>query len=380
MTADIASRWAALDRPLTPAEVQFVTRGKGTYKHYRPFVDAVKVYVNEARDGERIYFGIDEFDQQIRGVGRGQLCIINGFSHSGKTLLLAHILRANRHKRIAFFTPDEPAQLVLAKLASAQSGVPADEIEDRITSGDETAVDILRKTALDDFPLLVVFDKTLRGEDMDVALAEAEAVWGAPAEGVVVDFLELLQAGETVSQKGEFIKAFGSRHHLPVILIHQTSRTAGKDGAAQTISSGAYGGETLATFQLGVWRKKAAIAAALVEVRDKIARAASGATEAMLERQEDLVHELARAEYTLTVAITKNKRPGRREGREEIDFELFGATGLIAPLAEGDLPVQYRERLAASRQAQTPVHMPTDDEYGVQQRMSDDEFYGTEQW
>jgi len=70
-----------------------------------------------------------------------------------------------------------------------------------------------------------------------------------------------------------------------------------------------------------------------------------------------LQHELERAEYTLTVAITKNKRPGRRDGREEIDFELFGDTGVISPLGASDLPVQYRE-LLESRRAQQPQPEP----------------------
>lgn len=340
---DIASRWAARETAVQPQTQPSPTVATpvARYRHYKPFVSAVDRYVSEAQDGERIYFGVDEFDLQIRGVGRGQLCLIVGYSHSGKTLLLAHILRHNRDKRVVLFSPDEPAQLVLAKLASQHFGVPADEIEDRVTKGDQEAIELLRRTALEAFPNLIVFDQPLRGEDMDAALAEAETVWNEKAECVVLDYLDLLQAGDTVQSKGEFVKAFGSRHNVPMIVIHQSSRTAGTDGKAQTISSGAYGGEQLATFQLGVWRKKSAIAAQLVEVRDKIARAANGATDSMMNRQDELLHEMERAEYTVTVAITKNKRPGRREGREEIDFELYGDTGLLAPLADGELPRQY---------------------------------------
>lgn len=340
MTApDIAAGWERLEN----------RQQTKRYRHYKPLSDAVDVYVNEARDGERIYFGIPEFDQQIRGVGRGHLCIINGFSHSGKTLLLLHILRHNAHKRTVLFCPDEPAQLTLAKLTSATSGVPADEIEDRIVSGDQQAVELLRHTALVEFPNLIVFDKPLRGEDMEAAAAEAEAVWGEPAELFVLDYLELLQAGETVPQKADFVKAFGSRHNCPFICLHQTSRSAGADGKRMTISSGAYGGEQHATFQLGVWRKKASLAADLIEVTDKMMRAVNGATDQMVERKELLEHELERAEYTLSVAITKNKRPGRREGREEIDFELYGDTGVIVPLAASDLPRQYKALLERRR-------------------------------
>lgn len=369
MTTPIAERWKAKESQAQPKALQ-----TGKWRYYKPFVSAVDTYVREAQDGERIYFGIDEFDGQIRGVGRGQLCVINGYSHSGKTLLLAHILRHNRRKRIAMFTPDEPAQLVLAKLASLSSGVPADELEDRIASYDDAAIDILRRTAVEEFPNLIVFEQSCNADMMHEALKEAELVWGEKAELVVFDYLELLQAGETVPAKFEFIKAYGTDKHLPIILIHQTSRSGGKDGAAQTISSGAYGGETFATFQLGVWRKKSALEAQLVDVRDKIMRAANGASQALLDQQEDLAHELERHMFTVTVAITKNKRPGRRSGREEIDFELFGDTGQLVPLDATDLPAQYRQKIAG-RAAQLQAQPATEPDYHEAPLYTDEEAY-----
>ena len=50
-------------------------------------------------------------------------------------------------------------------------------------------------------------------------------------------------------------------------MLHQTSRTAGARGQAMRIDSGNYGGETHATFQIGVWRKRAAIAAELDDLQ-----------------------------------------------------------------------------------------------------------------
>ena len=88
----------------------------------------------------------------------------------------------------------------------------------------------------------------------------------------------------------------------------------------------------------------------IIELEDKIARSVRGASEATIARQAELRMDLEKHEYTLTAAITKNKRPGQREGRDEIDFELWGATGTLVPLGETDLPVQYREQL--DRQAQ----------------------------
>jgi hypothetical protein len=40
-----------------------------------------------------------------------------------------------------------------------------------------------------------------------------------------------------------------------MLVLHQSSRTAGADGKKMTISSGAYGGEQQATHILGVRRK-----------------------------------------------------------------------------------------------------------------------------
>lgn len=375
---DIANRWATIEQRAATGGSPSPARKK--FRFYKPFVNAVDTYVREAQDGERIYFGIDEFDSQIRGVGRSQLCIINGYSHSGKTLFLAHVLDYNRDKRIAYFTPDEPAHLVLAKLAALRSGVPADEIESLVAQGDDAAIEMLRQTALRDFPLLAVFEQTVRGEEMYDALDEAELVWGAPAQAVVLDYLELLQAGDTVQAKGEFCKSFCTTRQVPFFLIHQTSRSAGAEGKRQTISSGAYGGETLATFQLGVWRKKSSIVAELEEVNDRIARAASGGSDAMLDRREQLRHELERHEYTVTVAVTKNKRPGRRTGREEIDFELYGDTGLLVPLAEGDVPQQFRAKLAAEQRLMVDeVGQAQDGWLQSEWVQSDDEFY-QEEW
>ena len=338
---DIANRWAAKEQ--------------ARYKLYKPFVDAVNTFVREAQDSERIFFGIEEFDTQMRGVGKGQLCIINGYSHSGKTLFITHMLRHNRDKKIVLVIPDEPRALVLAKLAAVVHRVPADEIEDRVAAGDETAIELLRATAEQEFPNLLVFDQPVTSDSMETIWEEANEVYGSKPDAFVFDYLELLQAGETVPQKADFIKAFGAKHEIPFFLLHQTSRSAGADGKRMTISSGAFGGEQHATFQIGVWRKKASIIAELMEIEDRIARSSKAPTQGTLDRRDELKADLEKHEFTVTAAITKNKRPGRREGREEIDFELFGDTGVIVPLGELDIPTQYKSRLdalAAQRRAQ----------------------------
>lgn len=317
-----------------------------TYRHYRPLTDAVGNFVKDAQDTDRIFLGIEPFDKEMRGIGRGHLCLIVGYNHSGKTLLLLHVLRHNRDKRVAMFIPDEPQALVLAKLASIQSGVPAVELERRVAIGDTDAIDLLRETAVSEFPNLIVFDKPMVPGDMTAALAEAEQVWGERADLVVVDFLDLVQAGETVQQKMEFVKGFGSMNEVPMIVLHQTSRSAGAEGRKINIASGAQGGEAYATFQIGVRRKKNLLLAEIEELEERVNR--SGSQQAQ-ERLDSLRYDLGIHSYTVSANLNKNKRPGGGLV-DEIDFELYGDTGQIVYLPNGTLPEQYRAHHQPSTQ------------------------------
>lgn len=347
---DLASAWGELEAGVAaPASTEAPTRRE--LRHYRPLADAVNGFVREAQDSNRIFLGIDAFDREMRGIGKGHLAVMVGFAHSGKTLVLLHALRHNRDKRIALFIPDETQQLVLAKLASMTSGVPARELEERVAYGDQEAIDLLRTVAVDEFPNLAVFDKPLTPPDMEQAYGEVTAVWGAEPELVVVDYVDLVQAGDATNSRFEFLKSFGSRHEVPLIALHQTSRSAGAEGRKMTISSGNFGGETFATFMLGVRRKKNGLLAELAEQEDKFHRTGS---DAAAERVEELRYQLKIHEYTLTVNLVKNKRPGGSTV-DDLDFELDTPTGRIYPLNDGELPNQYLQQVSAAPAVSTPT-------------------------
>jgi hypothetical protein len=292
----------------------------------------------------------------MRGIGAGHLCLIVGYSHSGKTQLLLHWLRSNREKRIVMYEPDEPATLTLTKLTAVTSGVGARELEARVAADDQEAIRLLRATALEEFPNLAVFDKPLTPQLMERGYDEVCEVWGDAPELVIVDYVDLVQAGETVQAKLDYIKGFGSRHEVPMIAIHQTSRSAGAEGRTMTISSGNYGGEQHATFLVGVRRKKSALLAELAEQRQRWERG----SEAAYDRIQELEHDLRIHEFTLTANLVKNKRPGGGL-IDELDFELDTETGRIYPLDVGDLPGQYQQRIAAMKPpATTPPPTYTD--------------------
>jgi RecA/RadA recombinase len=332
---DMAAAEAAWGEMEAPVET---VPPMGVYRHYRPFVDAAHRFVKEAQQTKRFYTGIPQFDEEMRGIGPGHLGEIVGYSHSGKTLVMLHILRHNADKRIAMFIPDEPDVLVLTKLTSLVTGVPARELEQRVAADDQEAINMLRRTALEEFPNLIVFDKPLTASVMNDGYKEACDVWGAPADFVVVDYVDLVQVGEQAPAKFDFLKGFVALNEVPMWAIHQTSRSAGAEGRAMGISSGNYGGEQHATFMIGVRRKKSSLMAELNELRVKAQRNPN--SEAIQERIAELQHDLAIHEYTLTANLVKNKRPGGQLV-DEIDFEMALSTGRIYQMEEGDLPRQY---------------------------------------
>jgi len=307
------------------------------YRMYTPLSEAADSFVRWAQSPqERVHLGIGRIDKELRGIAPGEIAMMLGFAHGGKTLLLLHALRNNRDKHIAMFIPDEPRQLVLTKLTCMHHGIDARELEARVAADDQEAIELLRRTAEEDFPNLAVFDQPLTSSDMERAYGEVCDVWGQVPELVVVDYLDLVEAGETVPDKATFLKGFGRRHDVPILVLHQTSRHAGADGAKLTMSSGSFGGEQQATSIIGVRRKKYQIAHEMHELIEKLDRSHS---ERAQDRLELLRHEAKVHEHTVTVSLLKNKRPAGQLV-DDIDFELDTATGRLREL-DGELPEQY---------------------------------------
>jgi replicative DNA helicase len=310
------------------------------YRMYTPLAEAADSFVRWAQSPQdRVHLGIPKIDAELRGIAPGEIAMMLGFAHGGKTLLLLHALRNNRDKHIAMFIPDEPKQLVLTKLTCIHHGIDARILEARVASDDQEAIDLLRSTAEEHFPNLAVFDQPLTASDMERAYNELGDVWGQAPDLVVVDYLDLVEAGETVPDKATFLKGFGRRHDIPMLVLHQTSRTAGADGKKLTMSSGAFGGEQQATSVIGVRRRKYEIAAEINELIMKLDRSHS---ERAQERLDFLRHSARIHEHTVTVSLLKNKRPAGQLV-DDVDFELDAATGRLTSLDDGALPDAYHQ-------------------------------------
>jgi len=214
-------------------------------------------------------------------------------------------------------------------------------LEQQVVDNDPRGIDLLKHTANEQFPNLAVFDQPMTLSDMEKAMGETSSLLGKPAM-LVFDYLELLQGGgEDVPSKANTIKAFGKRHHVPLVVLHQSSRSAGADGRKMTISSGAFGGEQQASHVIGVRRKKFEIQSQIQEINEKLAKGT--ATERLLERLDVLRYEERIHEHTLTLNLVKCKRPASSL-LDDIDFEIEHGTGRLLPLGGG---VPYNMSLAA---------------------------------
>ena len=333
MAPDYEERWAKLGRGenIAPSDLSITPK----FSYYEPLVRAADDYVHWAQTpNERIYLGFENIDSEMRGIAPAELCIINGYSHSGKTLALLQILVANRDKRVVYFCPDEPRTLTLIKLACVMHGVDSKQLEQQISSNDRSAISLLKETATDHFPNLAVFDQTVSMLDMERALAEVSDAMGDP-QLIVVDYLDLITGGgEDVPSKANAIKAFGKRHNKPLLVLHQSSRTSGADGKKQTISSGAYGGEQQATHIIGVRRKRFEIEAHIRDLQDKLERATN--TEKIMDRIE-LQYDLRIHMDTLTLNLVKCKRPASNL-LDDMDFTIEYGTGRLHKLDSNVLP------------------------------------------
>lgn len=331
---EFADRWAQLGRGENISTPE-PSMGPASNTYYKPLIGAVDEYVHWAQNpAERIYLGFPELDHEIRGIAPAEMCIINGYSHSGKTLFLLQILVANADKPVIYFCPDEPRTLTLIKLACVMHGVDAAYLEYQIENQDPEAIALLKQTAVEHFPNLAVFDQFMTLSDMEKAVGEIQDLWGKPSL-IVFDYLELLNSGDgDVPSKANTLKAFGKRHNVPLLVLHQSSRTAGSEGKKMTISSGAYGGEQQATHIVGVRRKRFEIEAQIREIEEKLDK--NTASERLLERLDVLRYEQRIHQHTITINLVKCKRPSSQL-LDDMDFEIEQGTGRLTRLT-GILP------------------------------------------
>ena len=316
----------------------------GVGYYYKPLADAADEFIKFAENPElRIHTGIPTFDSRMRGVAPGELCVITGYAHSGKTVLLTEIMLANKDEPIVLFTPDETRSALLTKLAVMETGVSAIELERRIQAQDEAAKKLLIETA-EKFHMLAVFDESVNLYQMHSMVSEVEQAFGVRPKAFMFDYAALLNEQTDVRTKLEELKRFGKSEGLAGFVLNQTSRSAGAGGKALGIDSGEYGGEQQATFMITVRRKIAFYQDKLRELEEKIANATNLKYIQMWEeqRRDILVHHIPEHHNTVSLALVKNKRPPMTK-TGEVDFRIDELTGRITEIDSEYIEEEYIE-------------------------------------
>jgi len=303
LSADDIQARIAIARGETPALTVAPT---WPYRYIAPLTEAADGLVEYIQNPEgRFMLGLTEIDALTRGFGRGELILITGRPHSGKTQVVLHSIITNPTAPILYFSFDEPDLLVLTKLISATHRIDAEDLEVKLKAGDKYTVDLVRGTASEVYPHLFIVDESLTFGQMAAAQQEAEDHWGERPSAVIVDFLELTQAegeGESaVANKAQAMKRFTKGAEAPVLCIHQNSRGDKKRGKPMGMEGMRFGGEAEAIMVLEVYRK----------------------------REDDSMdpHERGQHQDTVTVSVAKNKRPPGKKG--ERDFYMDAACGRI---------------------------------------------------
>jgi len=213
---------------------------------------------------ERWYLGFPEIDLATRGVGKGEVLLVVGRSHTGKSQILLNSIVTNLvndpNAHIVIFSMDEPRELVAMKLFCLLQGRSSTDVEEAIKAGDSNVLDALGLASERELSRVAIIDESMSLEGMSAAMDEAREWWGANPSFCMIDYLELMVGGDAdatgVTSKAQALKRWAKTERVPVGLVHQAGRTAGERGKAAGIHAGRYGGEQEAIFVMEVYRKK----------------------------------------------------------------------------------------------------------------------------
>ena len=240
-------------------------QAKDTPKRWSTTADVVTNLVGFIRNpAERWYLGIPEVDIASRGVGRGEVLMVVGRSHTGKSQVLLNgivtNLVNNPAAHVVIFSMDEPRELVVMKLYCLLRGKSSTEVEEAVKAGDKEVIADLGRAANEELSRIAIVDESIPLPVMADVLDEAREWWGCNPSFTMIDYLELLPGGDSdstgVTSKAQAVKRWAKTQRVPVGLVHQAGRGAGEKGKPAGLYAGRYGGEQEAIFVLEVYRQK----------------------------------------------------------------------------------------------------------------------------
>ena len=213
---------------------------------------------------ERWYLGFPEIDLASRGIGKGEVLMVVGRSHTGKSQMLLNSIVVNLINdpaaHVVIFSMDEPRELVAMKLFCLLKGRSSTEVEEAIKANDKNTIQELAEASEKELSRIAIIDESLPLSRMEEVMEETRQWFGTNPSFVMLDYLELLPGGESdatgVTTKAQAVKRWAKTQRVPVGLVHQAGRGSGDKGKAAGLYAGRYGGEQEAIFVIEVYRQR----------------------------------------------------------------------------------------------------------------------------
>jgi|TARA_R100001594_G_scaffold89124_2_gene123491 KaiC/GvpD/RAD55 family RecA-like ATPase len=213
---------------------------------------------------ERWYLGFPEIDLASRGVGKGEVLMVVGRSHTGKSQMLLNSIVVNLINdpaaHVVIFSMDEPRELVAMKLFCLLKGRSSTEVEEAIKANDKNTIQELAEASEKELSRIAIIDESLPLSRMEEVMEETREWFGTNPSFCMIDYLELLPGGDSdatgVTTKAQAVKRWAKTQRVPVGLVHQAGRGSGDKGKAAGLYAGRYGGEQEAIFVIEVYRQR----------------------------------------------------------------------------------------------------------------------------
>lgn len=231
---------------------------------FTPTVTAVEDYVHYLNNDAAFQTGFKAIDLCFpSGLGNGDMLLVTGKSHSGKSTAVYSSIISNLERSedftCVFYSPDEPRELAVQKLACMALGCNAAQMEADLKAGDSAALRRIQGVANGLLSRVLINDQSLTFSSMLRGIYEAEDHWQKPVAAVVLDFLELMVGDSDangLSGKAASAKRFAKDADVPLVVIHQTGRGASERGKPAGIHGGRFGGESESVAVLEIYRPK----------------------------------------------------------------------------------------------------------------------------
>lgn len=276
VTQRIATAAQSTSPPVGNAATASVGSPPVRSRFFEPSIDAIHSY-EEFLTTEGVFrMGWKPLDLLApAGLDRGSVLLILGKPHSGKTTaamnMIVNNLKRTEDFRAVVFSPDEPRELVIAKLYSIAYGRDAAATEKAIRAGDADTLAEFDQAGRGLLDRVLISDESLTPNQMLRAMDEAQQYWGTPADVAVMDYLELLPGSSAdntgVAHRAQEMKRWAKTADVPLLLLHQVGRGASERGKPAGIAGGRFGGEAEAVMVLEVYRPKERLNLSAIEAK-----------------------------------------------------------------------------------------------------------------